>query len=222
MNFLGEAWNVEYWLGEVFVEPGGDWAVERPEPEEPEDEGGHHYDGFLFSLHPNGGEVSSEPRRAMNVNSFAGDRKNSKLWRGGGLDLGRWPEVTGNLPQCHILYKSWSKYFLTKNFYWLWKPAILHIPDVKMHVDYGPGIRLAEKISKTPQIGFLFHILSFITLKPEVFPVTSGYQSWSAPRQYGTFKAFFQPPKEFGSIALLVKICIDPPIWCNERKKSSK
>ena len=47
------------------------------------------FDGFLFSWHPNGGEVSSEPRRAMSVNSFAGDRKNSKLWRGGGLDLGR-------------------------------------------------------------------------------------------------------------------------------------
>ena len=47
------------------------------------------YDGFLFSWHPNGGEVSSEPRRAMSENSFAGDRKSSKLWRGGGLDLGR-------------------------------------------------------------------------------------------------------------------------------------
>ena len=156
-----------------------------------------HIDGFLFSWHPNGGEVSSEPRRAMNVNSFAGDRKNSKLWRGGGLDLGRWPEVTGNLPQCHILYKSWSKYFLTKNFYWLWKPAILHIPDVKMHVDYGPGIRLAEKISKTPQIGFLFHILSFITLKPEVFPITSGHRPRSRPPPRHNVEFFLSPEKEF-------------------------
>ena len=45
-----------------------------------------------------------------------------------------------------------------------------------MHLDYGPGIRLVQKIFKPPQIGFLFLILYFITLKPEVFPVIFGYR----------------------------------------------
>ena len=43
----------------------------------------------FFSLHKNGGEVSSEPRAAMNSNSFAGDRKTSELTPGRGLDLDR-------------------------------------------------------------------------------------------------------------------------------------
>ena len=157
----------------------------------------------------------------MNVNSFAGDRKRSKLWRGGGLDLGRWPEVIGNVPQCHILYKSRSKYFLTKIFYWLWKPVILHIPDVKMHVDYGPGIRLVEKISKTPQIGFLFPILSFITLKPEMFPVTSGHRPRSRPPPVHNLEFFLSPAKEFESIGLLGFELTSPPFSCIERKNPS-
>ena len=44
-------------------------------------------DGFFFSIHENGGEVSSEPRAAINSNSFVGDRKNSEFPSGGGLDL---------------------------------------------------------------------------------------------------------------------------------------
>ena len=87
-----------------------------------------------------------------------------------------------------------------------------------MHVDYGPSIRLTQNMLKTMLIVILFRFLSFITLKPEVFPVTSGYRSWPGPRQYGTFKAFLQPSKEFGSIAFLVKICKDPPIWNYENK----
>ena len=46
-------------------------------------------DGFFFSIHKNGGEVSSEPRRAIDSNSFAGNRKTFKLCTGGGLDLDR-------------------------------------------------------------------------------------------------------------------------------------
>ena len=178
-------------------------------------------DGFLFSINENGGEVSSKPRRPIDSNSFAGERKNSKLCTGGGLDLDRWPEVTGNVPQCHILYKSWSKYFLTKNFYWLWKPVILHIPDVKMHVDYGPGIRLVEKISKTPQIGFLFPILSFITLKPEMFPVTSGHRPRSRPPPVHNLEFFLSPAKEFESIGLLGFELTSPPFSCIEKKPVS-
>ena len=90
-----------------------------------------------------------------------------------------------------------------------------------MHVDYGPSIRLTQNMLKTMLIVILFRFLSFITLKPEMFPVTSGDQSSLKPRQYGNFKAFLYPPKEFGSIALLVKICIDPPIWFNENKNPS-
>ena len=46
-------------------------------------------DGFFLSIHENGGEVSSKPRRPIDSNSFAGERKNSKLCTGGGPDLGR-------------------------------------------------------------------------------------------------------------------------------------
>ena len=90
-----------------------------------------------------------------------------------------------------------------------------------MHVDYGPSIRLTQNMLKTMLIVILFRFLSFITLKPEVFPVTSGDQSSPEPRQYGNFKASLYTTKEFGSIALLVKICIDPPILFNENKNPS-
>ena len=104
-------------------------------------------------------------------------------------DRDRQPEVTGNLTECQFLYKSGPKYFPTKNFNLYRKPVILHISDVKMHVDYVPGIRLFQKIIKPSQIGFFFLILCFITLKPEVFPVISGYRPGLEPRQYKNFKA---------------------------------
>ena len=47
----------------------------------------------------------------------------------------------------------------------------------KMHVDYGPSTESTTKLLKTPLIVFLFSILSFITLKLTLFPVTSGCRS---------------------------------------------
>ena len=136
-------------------------------------------------------------------------------------DRGRQPEVTGNLPECQFLYKSGSKYFPTKNCNLYRKPVVLHISDVKMHADYVPGIRLFQKIIKPSQIGFFFLILCFITLKPEVFPITSGHRPRSRPPPRHNLEFFLSPAKEFTLIALLGSELTSPPFGCNENKNPS-
>ena len=86
----------------------------------------------------------------------------------------------------------------------------MHISDLRMDVDYSYQIS-----SKDPQTArnwvFVPHPILYNLKTGSVF---GHFRLSVAPQQYGTFKAFFQCSKEFGSIALLVKICIAPPIRC--------
>ena len=97
----------------------------------------------------------------------------------------------------------------------------MHISDVKTHVDYGLGSRFVQEILNPPQIGFLFLILCFIMLKPEVFPITSGHRPRSRPPPRHNLEFFLSPAKEFTLIALLGSELTSPPFGCHENKNPS-
>ena len=98
--------------------------------------------------------------------------------------FGSWPTTGSDRKSTWMSHfvKFWSKKIPDQKWKWYSRQVVLHILDVKMHVDYGSSIRWTEKLLKTALIGFLFFILSFITLKVKVFPVTSGYRPWLKPK----------------------------------------